>query len=85
VIYVHLKKYFGENALSIFVKAPSLEVLEARLRGRKTESEDRIEMRISKAKQEMDAAKDFDYILVNDDLESALVHVRNELNKFINS
>lgn len=63
---LNLKRYFGDKALSIFVKAPSLEELERRLRNRKTETEATLRERIKKAKKEMEYAKDFDVILTND-------------------
>ena len=69
---VNLKKQFGEESLSFFVKVPSLEELEERLRIRGTETEEKIQMRISKAKSEMEYENQFDIILVNRDLENTL-------------
>lgn len=66
-----LTKYFKEKALAIFVKAPSVEALEKRLRSRGTETDEKIEKRLSKASQEMDYAKWFDIELLNEDLEKA--------------
>lgn len=68
---LNLKKYFGENALAIFVMPPSLPVLEKRLRGRGTDSEDRILKRLAKAKEELITADQFDRIIINDELEAA--------------
>ncbi|MFP5471314.1 MAG: guanylate kinase [Bacteroidia bacterium] len=68
---LNLKKYFGEKALSVFVQPPSLKVLEERLRSRKSESEEKIEMRLAKAKNELLKANEFDFILLNDNLEMA--------------
>ena len=68
---LNLKKSLGDNALAIFVEPPSYEELEKRLRGRSTETEEKINMRLAKANQEMGYAKDFDIILVNDNLEEA--------------
>jgi len=68
---VNLKKYFGEAALSVFIKAPSVEELRRRLVGRGTDSEEDIERRVAKAAEEMTYAPQFDRILVNDDLEAA--------------
>ncbi|MEM6298351.1 MAG: guanylate kinase [Bacteroidota bacterium] len=67
-----LKAAFGERAVTIFVKPPSLHVLEERLRGRKTESEEELAMRLEKAAEEIKAAQDFDVILINDDLTKCL-------------
>lgn len=66
-----LTKYFKEKALAIFVKAPSIEALEKRLRSRGTEDDEKIAKRLSKAAQEMDYAKWFDVELLNEDLTKA--------------
>ena len=68
---LNLKRQFGERALALFVQAPSIEVLEKRLRGRGTDSEEKISERIDKAAQEMSRALEFDKVVVNDDLETA--------------
>lgn len=68
----NLKKYFGSRALSVFVKPPSIESLERRLRARSTETEDSIAKRVGKAKEELGMAKYFDVELLNDNLETAL-------------
>ena len=62
-----LKKYFGEQALAIFVKVPSLEVLESRLNDRGTETEESLSRRIYKAKFEMTFESQFDVTVLNDD------------------
>lgn len=68
---VNLKKYFGDRALSIFIQAPSVEVLRQRLIGRGTDSPEAIERRVTKAAEEMTYADKFDHIVVNDDLLKA--------------
>lgn len=68
-----LKEYFQECALAIFVKAPSEEAIKERLMSRGTETEDSLSKRLFKVKFEMSFQDKFDVILVNDDLESALV------------
>jgi guanylate kinase len=80
---MNLKKIFKDNALAIFVNPPSLEVLEKRLRGRKTESEEKINMRISKATIELDRASEFDVIVENNVLEEAVEQVKLLANKFV--
>ncbi|MDR1048918.1 MAG: guanylate kinase [Synergistaceae bacterium] len=65
------------DSFLIFVSPPSLEVLEARLRRRGTESEDKIEQRIETAKKEMEAAGEFDRVIVNGDLERACRELRD--------
>jgi guanylate kinase len=68
---LHLKKKFGENALAIFVQPPSLDVLVERLRGRGTDTEEKLKERIEKAGKELAYAEKFDVILKNDDLDKA--------------
>lgn len=68
---LNLKKQFGDRALALFVQAPSIEVLEKRLRGRGTDSEEKISERIDKASQEMSRAQEFDKVVLNHNLESA--------------
>ncbi|MGM9522079.1 MAG: guanylate kinase [Oscillospiraceae bacterium] len=59
------------DAVSVFIKPPSLEVLEMRLRGRSTETEEKILERLETAKIEIEAAKCYDYIVVNDEVDRA--------------
>ena len=77
----NLKKYYGENALFIFVQAPSIEELRKRLEGRGDTSPEEIEKRLSKAAYEMTFAQYADRIIVNDDLEKA----KQELLKIVNN
>mgnify|MGYP004449392211 CR=1 FL=1 len=80
---VNLKKIFGENALSVFVQAPSIEVLRKRLEGRGTDTPEAIEKRLAKAEFEMSFAPKFDYILINDDLEKAFAEAEKLIGDFI--
>ncbi len=68
---LNIKQQFPEQTLAIFVQPPSLEEMESRLRNRQTDTEDKIQERVAKASKEMVFAKDFDIILLNDDLETA--------------
>ncbi|WP_341226967.1 guanylate kinase [uncultured Arcticibacterium sp.] len=68
---LQLKKYFGDKALAIFVKVPSQEVLEQRLRQRGTETEESLSKRLYKVKFEMTFQDKFDVVLLNDELESS--------------
>ena len=69
---VNLKRIFGDQALSVFIQAPSVDVLRERLVGRGTDTEEAIERRVAKAASEMEfAAGKFDYVLINDDLDTA--------------
>ncbi|NBG64867.1 guanylate kinase [Acidiluteibacter ferrifornacis] len=80
---LNLKKYFGDKALAIFVMPPSIQELEARLRGRATETEDRLAKRIGKAEQELKTADQFDVILVNEHLEEACEEAKSLVRNFI--
>ena len=80
---VSLKKYFGDQALSVFIQAPSVEELRRRLVLRGTDSEEDIEKRVAKAAEEMTYANKFDYVLVNDDLQTALEEAETVVDKFL--
>ena len=80
---VNLKKYFGEKALSIFIKAPSVETLRQRLVKRGTDSPEAIAERVEKASQEMEYAPKFDYVLINDDLDTAFGEVEKVVEDFL--
>ncbi len=80
---LNLKKVFKNNALAIFVNPPNMEILEERLRGRKTESEEKIQIRISKAQIEMDRATEFDVIIENNILEQAVEQVKAVAAEFV--
>ncbi len=80
---INLKKIFGENALSVFIKPPSLFVLEQRLRNRRTENEESIQKRLSKAQAELDKSIHFDYVLLNDNLEKACAEAKKVVLDFI--
>lgn len=80
---LNLKKYFGDNALSIFVKPPSIQHLEDRLRTRETETEASIGRRIGKAEQELKTANQFDYVLLNDKLDVAFEEAEEVLKIFL--
>ena len=68
---VNLKKQLGDKALSVFVQPPSVEALEARLRFRSTETEEKIQQRLAKSRLELSYADQFDVQLLNDDLSKA--------------
>ena len=68
---IKIKEYFKDQALSIFVQPPSIEILQKRLTKRGTDASEIIEERIAKASYELTFAHEFDQIVVNDDLEKA--------------
>ena len=81
---VNLKKYFGDNAFSILILPPSMEVLEQRLRGRGTDSEEAIVERLGKAGSEIEfATGKFDYELVNDVLEQTFKESETIVDNFL--
>ena len=81
---VNLKRIFGEQALSIFIQAPSVEILRERLVGRNTDTPEAIEKRVAKAASEMEfAAGRFDHVLINDDLQTALKEAEEVVGSFI--
>ncbi len=66
--------------LQVFIKPPSFEELERRIRGRGTEGEEAIQRRLSRAQQELKAETEFDAVLVNGDLEQAISSLEGLLN-----
>ena len=80
---VNLKKYFGDQALSVFIQAPSVEVLRDRLVKRGTDSAEDIEKRVAKAAEEMTYAPKFDKVLINDDLATAFAEAEAMVDTFL--
>lgn len=79
-----LKNYYKERALAIFVKVPSLEILEDRLRARGTETEESLSKRIFKMKFEWSFQDKFDVVLVNDELKKAVKEAQELFINFTN-
>ena len=82
---LNIKRQYPENSLAIFVQPPSIEELSKRLKSRQTESDEKIQMRISKADRELQFAKDFDVVIINDDLEKAKKDAYTTVFNFINN
>lgn len=82
---INLKKIFGDRALAIFVKPPSIDALEQRLRKRETETEESIKRRIAKAPIELEKSKFFDVVIVNEHLEKAKMEAEDEVLAFLKS
>ena len=80
---VSLKKYFNENALSIFIKPPSLEVLAQRLKTRNSDDKESIKKRIEKSFEEMKSMDKFDKIIVNDKLSNSTKDIIETVEKFL--
>jgi guanylate kinase len=72
-----------KKALAIYVKVPSLKILEERLRARGSESEDSLSRRMFKMKFEMTFQDKFDEILINDELEKSFVEAEKLVDDFI--
>ena len=79
---INLKKYFGDKALSVFVKVPSIEILAQRLNSRGTETEERLSRRLFKAKFEMSFQDKFDVVLLNEDLAKSVAEAQKLYNHF---
>lgn len=68
----NIKKHFGELAKSVFVTTPTKEVLSQRLKNRKTDDEEIIELRLMHAYNEMQHIDEFDFLIINDDVKQAI-------------
>ena len=80
---LNIKKYYGDEALAVFVQPPSVEELQNRLTNRSTETEEKIQMRIAKAKHELSFANEFDVVVINDDLQEAFEETEKLIGKFL--
>ncbi len=81
---LNIKRKFKDQSLTIFIKPPSIDELEKRLKKRNSETDLSIKIRIDKAKNEILLADKFDYIVENDILEKSYREVFNLVNNFIN-
>lgn len=79
----NIKRIFGDRALSLFIQAPSIDVLRERLLTRATDSMEKIEQRVAKAEYEMQFAPKFDKIIVNDDIDIAYAESERVVREFI--
>lgn len=82
---IHVQNEFGNDALSIFIKPPSIEALESRLRGRNTETPESLHTRLSKAQYEISFKEHFNKTVVNDQLEIACAETEKYILNFINN
>jgi guanylate kinase len=81
---LNIKEYFGTQALAIFVKPPSVEILEQRLRYRSTETEETLKMRVGKAVKELAFEEKFEKTILNNELNKALQEAEDLVNEFLN-
>jgi guanylate kinase len=82
---LNIKKYFGDDALAIFIKAPSIQILKERLTQRGTDTEESIKKRLEKAEWEMGFADRFDVVVVNDQLEKSQQELTKIITEFLNA
>ena len=80
---MNIKKYFGADALAIFVMPPSVEVLSQRLRNRGTESEEAIAKRLARSAEELKMSDKFDVTIVNDLLDKAVDETQRIINNYL--
>jgi guanylate kinase len=80
---LNIKKYYGDEALAVFVQPPSVKELRKRLENRSTESEDKIKMRLEKAENELNYARRFDVVLINNQLNKALKKAEQLVTEFL--
>lgn len=80
---LHVKQLFDENALTIFIKPPSLNILEQRLRNRGTETEESISTRLKRAEKEIQYSEQFDLVVVNDKIDAAYSKIKAAVQQFI--
>ena len=78
-----VKKIYGERALTIFVRPPSVDELRRRLEARGTETPDVIDQRIDRAEYELSRSPMFDRVVVNDELYEAVRQTRNLVDGFV--
>lgn len=78
-----IKEIYPDQTLAVFVKPPSIEELKIRLKKRKTESDDKINMRVAKASIELATAPQFDHIIINENLNTALKEAYDLVSDFV--
>ncbi len=82
---LNLKEQFGEEALAIFIRPPSIEALEKRIRSRNTDKERDIQERLKKAREEMRYEPEFDVVVENDELDQAIADCKEAIVQFLAS
>jgi len=80
---LNIKKMYGVHAISVFIKPPSYEILESRLRSRATDSEESLQKRLQKVKWELAFENKFDHVIVNDSLEVACKQAEELVKNFL--
>lgn len=80
---LHVKEIYGDKAMAIFIKPPSLAILQERLEKRGTDNAEQIKTRLAKAAEEISFSENFDHIVLNDDLDKASEEVKQLVTAFI--
>lgn len=80
---MNIKRQYGESALSVFLRPPSIDILMERLRKRSTEVEHQLQMRIEKAQEELKYENKYDVVIINDQLNDALIEAESVVKNFI--
>ena len=80
---LHVKEIYGDKAMAIFIKPPSLAILQERLEKRGTDNAEHIKTRLAKAAEEISFSENFDHIVLNDDLDKASAEVKQLVTAFI--
>lgn len=81
---INVKNMYGNEALTIFIQPPSVEVLGQRLQGRGTETPESLAQRLDKAEFELGFADKFDVVVINDDLSKAISDTETHIKSFVN-
>ena len=82
---LRVKKLFGDQALTLFVAPPSIEELGERLRARGTETDETLAVRLTRAEEELTYSERFDAVIVNDDLEAAVLETSRRVAAFLST
>ncbi|MDG1046192.1 MAG: guanylate kinase, partial [Bacteroidia bacterium] len=82
---LNIKEFYGDQALAVFLRPPSVDILMERLRNRETEVEHQLLERIEKAKSELNYEHQFDKVIVNDVLNDTFETAENIVAKFLES
>lgn len=80
---LNIKKQFPDNSLAIFILPPSIQELKNRLLHRGTETEQTLANRVLKAKKELEFAQNFDIIIINEELETAIEEIFTHIINFL--
>ena len=81
---LNIKKHYGNRALSVFISPPSIDALRTRLTSRGTDDAKAIETRLAKAEWEMNFSEQFDIVIVNDNLSTAIADTEKVVRTFLN-